>query len=161
MKSLQKICVIGAGKYGTAVANVCAQHPGIKVTLWSKSEEQVDQINNNRVNQQVFPEFRLPENISAQKDLAEAVKDSNMVNYYKVYVLRFFDVSDFCFNFDIFEALEFVLFILSGFQRTANLINHLLCGTIRRYVPQLKSAFHLLFERYSQFHLLPSSCPPP
>ena len=63
--------VIGAGAWGTAVAKVIAEK-GYEVVIWSLEEETRDNINIRRENTRYLPGFKLPENLTATSDIAEA-----------------------------------------------------------------------------------------
>lgn len=64
-----KVGVIGAGAMGTAVSQTIA--PNAKVLLYARREEICNDINENRVNSQYFPNVKLHENIVAVNDLNE------------------------------------------------------------------------------------------
>lgn len=68
----QKITVLGAGRWGTAVASLLAQN-GHQVTLWCFEPEVAYDINHTHINRQYFPEFTLNHNITACTDLAQAI----------------------------------------------------------------------------------------
>lgn len=61
--------VIGAGAMGTAVAQTVS--PNANVLLYARREEICNDINNNNVNSQYFPNVKLHENIVAVSDLNE------------------------------------------------------------------------------------------
>mgnify|MGYP001820439303 FL=1 len=66
-----QVAVIGAGSWGTAVANlVAAKQP---VTLWARRPELADAINTSRENPDYLPEYELSQNIAATSDLGEAL----------------------------------------------------------------------------------------
>ena len=68
--------VIGAGAMGTAVAQTVA--PNANVLLYARREEICNDINNNNVNSQYFPNVKLHENISAVCNLDD-LKDVEAV----------------------------------------------------------------------------------
>lgn len=72
--SLEKITVLGAGSWGTALGIVLADN-GHNVRLWSYNEEQVNEINNLKTNENYLPGIQLQENIRAYVDLQTALKD--------------------------------------------------------------------------------------
>lgn len=66
-----QIAVIGAGSWGTAVANlVAAKQP---VTLWARRPELADNINTRRENPDYLPNYELSGNITATSGLEETV----------------------------------------------------------------------------------------
>jgi len=63
--------VIGAGAWGTAVAKVIADK-GKDVVIWSLEEDNRDDINLRHENSHYLPGVKLPENLTATSDIAEA-----------------------------------------------------------------------------------------
>lgn len=68
------IGVLGAGSWGTALAKVLHEN-GHKVTLWSRNQEQVKEINQHHTNKKYLPETLLPEGIVATTDLKQTVNN--------------------------------------------------------------------------------------
>ncbi|MBR9699016.1 NAD(P)-dependent glycerol-3-phosphate dehydrogenase [Candidatus Woesearchaeota archaeon] len=70
------ISVIGAGTWGTTLANVLAENnPDEQIMLWAREKEVVDFINNENKNILFLPEIRLAKNIKATANIEEAVAD--------------------------------------------------------------------------------------
>jgi glycerol-3-phosphate dehydrogenase (NAD(P)+) len=67
----QKIGVIGAGAWGTALALIAAR-AGRSVTLWARETEVVESIRRSGHNTQFLPDIALPSTIAATGDLATA-----------------------------------------------------------------------------------------
>lgn len=75
---MEKMCVIGAGSWGSALAlSLCKN--GYQVEMWSRNEEQVRQINENRENTDFLPGVIFPDSIKLSTDLESVVKDSKIV----------------------------------------------------------------------------------
>ncbi|GAB6990324.1 NAD(P)H-dependent glycerol-3-phosphate dehydrogenase [Paenibacillus pini] len=73
-----KVAVLVAGSWGTALASVLASnHPN--VVIWSRNEEQVQEINLKHMNSRYLPKVKLPESLKATSNLEEAVKDAMAV----------------------------------------------------------------------------------
>ncbi len=68
-----KICVLGGGAWGTALANSLALRDG-QVLQWCRSQETVDEINNSCTNSKYLGEIILSENLLATTDIASACK---------------------------------------------------------------------------------------
>jgi glycerol-3-phosphate dehydrogenase (NAD(P)+) len=68
----EKVAVIGAGSWGTALAMVLADN-GHQVLLWSHNEGQVKEINESHTNKKYLPEIKLPESIIGYALLGEAL----------------------------------------------------------------------------------------
>lgn len=66
------VAVMGAGAWGTALAKVLAD-AGSEVRLWARRSEIAEQINATRHNPDHLPEVRLPHQVRATADAAEAL----------------------------------------------------------------------------------------
>eukprot|EP01033_Poteriospumella_lacustris_P003022 gene3022-2212_t len=74
----QSVAVIGAGAFGTAMAQVVA-NCGHYARIFARKEEVVKSINENHINPHYLSEFTLSENITATSSLAEAVEGVSFV----------------------------------------------------------------------------------
>lgn len=73
-----KITVIGAGSWGTALANLLANN-GKNVEIYARDEEVVRTINQQNYNFKYFPEIKLNSNLIAVNDLEKALAGSDLV----------------------------------------------------------------------------------
>lgn len=73
-----KVTVLVAGSWGTALACVLADN-GQDVKLWTRGQEQADEINTQRSNRKYLKETKLPEGLTATTDLAAALGDADAV----------------------------------------------------------------------------------
>jgi glycerol-3-phosphate dehydrogenase (NAD(P)+) len=73
-----RIGVIGAGSWGTALANLLAQK-GFPVDLWAFEKEVKEQIRDKRENQIFLPGIHLSDNILPTNDLASVVADKDFL----------------------------------------------------------------------------------
>ena len=73
-----KICVIGAGAWGTALANLLHQNQH-HVTLWGHDPRGLDEIRRNRRNERYLPGIDLPRDLQLESDLERAVKEAACV----------------------------------------------------------------------------------
>jgi glycerol-3-phosphate dehydrogenase (NAD(P)+) len=73
MPPIQRIAVIGAGAWGTALAKHLADK-GLVVTLWAYEREVLDSITLKRENQLFLPGVTLPASLTITNVLAEAVE---------------------------------------------------------------------------------------
>ncbi len=72
----QKMVVLGAGGWGTALAVTLAQtHAG--VTLWARREDLAAELRSSRTNSAYLPEVSLPANVSITSDLSAAVEGAD------------------------------------------------------------------------------------
>lgn len=67
-----KIAVLGAGSWGSALASVLFEN-GHTVSIWTRDNDQKEEINNQHTNKKYLPQFSFPEDIWATTDLKEAV----------------------------------------------------------------------------------------
>lgn len=74
---MEKVCVLGAGSWGTAQALVLHQN-GFRTAIWGKTDE-VALITADRENRRYLPGLALPEEIIITANLAEAIEDARMV----------------------------------------------------------------------------------
>ena len=74
---MQRVGVVGAGAWGTALAAM-ARRAGRDVVLWAREEEVVESINSRHINDIFLPDVPLDETIHASNDYAETV-DADLV----------------------------------------------------------------------------------
>jgi len=72
------ISVIGAGSWGTTLANLLAEK-GHHVTLWAFEKEIADGIRRTRINQLYLPGVTLSEKLVVTEDIHEAVKNAHYI----------------------------------------------------------------------------------
>lgn len=75
--TMEKVTVLGAGSWGTALSIVLADN-GHDVCLWSHRVEQVDHINKTRKNDP-YLDVLLPNNITAYSSMKQAVQDTTAI----------------------------------------------------------------------------------
>lgn len=75
---MKKVCVLGAGSWGTALAMVLSENSE-NVSLWTKCKNQVKEINEERTNSKYLKGIKVPENIYCTVDIEDAVKDSEII----------------------------------------------------------------------------------
>jgi glycerol-3-phosphate dehydrogenase (NAD(P)+) len=78
MKNPQNISVIGAGSWGSALAQLLSTR-GLPVTLWAHEPEQVDEINTRHTNELFLPGVTLAPNIRATADMTDAARADFLV----------------------------------------------------------------------------------
>lgn len=76
--SNEVIAVLGAGSWGTALANVAAEN-GHDVRLWTYKPAQVAEINEQHRNSQYLGDNPLHEGVIATADMTESVRDATIV----------------------------------------------------------------------------------
>ncbi|MGN7386637.1 NAD(P)H-dependent glycerol-3-phosphate dehydrogenase [Sporosarcina sp. SAFN-015] len=75
---MERVSVIGAGSWGTAIAFVLAEN-GHDCLLWTRRAEQAAEINDQHTNASYLPGITLPANLKAISDLEAAVNHSDMI----------------------------------------------------------------------------------
>ena len=73
-----KIAVVGAGSWGTAIADLLA-YKGYQVDLWVFEKEVRDHIEKFHENKLFLPDHMLAPNLSSSNDLAGVVSDKNLI----------------------------------------------------------------------------------
>lgn len=73
-----KVCVIGAGSWGTALASV-ARRAGRETAIWGRDQATVEAINTRHENPKYLPGIKLPDGIQATTDMVEALKGAEAV----------------------------------------------------------------------------------
>lgn len=74
----EKVTVLVAGSWGTALAFVLAEN-GHRTVLWTRSEQQAAEINEQHTNHKYLPGVRLPDHLKATSDMQEALQDASAV----------------------------------------------------------------------------------
>ena len=72
------IAVLGGGSFGTALADISATN-GHSVKLWMRDPQQVRSINEDHINARYLPEYTIHPSVTADSDLAEVIKDADIV----------------------------------------------------------------------------------
>lgn len=74
---MKKVCVLGAGSWGTAQALLLSDNID-KVVLWGRREDGIETIREERENRRFLPGVRLPFNIEISDNMAYALKDADL-----------------------------------------------------------------------------------
>ncbi len=72
----QKIGVIGAGSWGTALATVLSEKEN-DITVWARNEKQAGDMAAHRENRKYLPGIKLRENITITNEIDKAVRDAD------------------------------------------------------------------------------------
>ena len=78
MKEALKIAVLGGGSFGTTICNLIAES-GARPTLWLRSQERADEINQQHKNSYYLADFKLNPHVEATTDIKQAVIDAHIV----------------------------------------------------------------------------------
>ncbi|MFH0868343.1 MAG: NAD(P)H-dependent glycerol-3-phosphate dehydrogenase [Candidatus Woesearchaeota archaeon] len=75
---MKKVSVIGAGSWGTTLAILIAEN-GYDVTLWSREDDTVQSINNDRENKRFLPNVKTPSNLHAESSIEKAASNADVI----------------------------------------------------------------------------------
>lgn len=75
---MSKIAFIGAGSFGTALAMLLAKK-GEEVSIYARDEKVVNDINKNKRNTKYMKDLIIPDNVTAYRDIKEAVNFADFV----------------------------------------------------------------------------------
>ncbi|KOY83062.1 NAD(P)H-dependent glycerol-3-phosphate dehydrogenase [Lysinibacillus macroides] len=75
---MEKVCVLGAGSWGTALAMVLAEN-GHDTLVWTHRAEQAEEINSLHTNKKYLPDTVLPTNLHATSDIAKAAAHAETI----------------------------------------------------------------------------------
>ena len=73
-----KIGLFGTGAYGMALSSILV-HNKCEVTMWTKFEEEKENLEKTRKNEKLIPNFKLDENIKITTDVEECLKDKDLL----------------------------------------------------------------------------------
>ncbi|WP_125981110.1 NAD(P)H-dependent glycerol-3-phosphate dehydrogenase [Loigolactobacillus iwatensis] len=74
----EKIAVLGAGSWGTVLANLLTEN-GHQVSLWANKEKLVTEINQEHTNVHYLPTFKINPKVIATLSLATALQDVDLI----------------------------------------------------------------------------------
>ena len=72
-----RVCVLGAGSWGTTVASLAARNG--PVLLWARNAATAREVNEARTNTRYLPGARLPRGLRATDSIEEAVRDADVI----------------------------------------------------------------------------------
>ena len=75
---MSKVCVLGAGSWGTALASVLDEN-GHEVLIWARRQDQVDEINNKNTNEKYLPGVKLSESLKASSRIDQVVGGAEFI----------------------------------------------------------------------------------
>jgi glycerol-3-phosphate dehydrogenase (NAD(P)+) len=129
----KKICILGAGAWGTAMAKIIAEK-GFPVELWSYEKEVADEINRDRRNSRYLEGVALPTHIRATTDIIKAVQDKEFL-LFAVPSLYIIDITKKILQIpDIIEGKMQIGVLTKGFIRTKN-GTKLITEALENYLP--------------------------
>ena len=73
------IAIIGTGAYGIALALMFYKNKENKIKMWTKFKEEKERILENRLNEKVLPNVKIPEDILISNNFKEVITDANLI----------------------------------------------------------------------------------
>ncbi|CQR46700.1 Glycerol-3-phosphate dehydrogenase [NAD(P)+] [Paraliobacillus sp. PM-2] len=104
---MEKIAVLGAGSWGTALAMVLKDN-GHDVRLWTHNQSHADEINQTHANKDYLPNITLPKDLKAYTSLKEVLQDVSTI----VFVLPTEAIREVCQK--VSEVLDHHVTIIHG-----------------------------------------------
>lgn len=74
----QKVAVLGAGSWGTALAKVLAEN-GHEVRIWGNNPEQIEEINQYHTNRHFLPDVQIPARVKGALTLEACIEQADAV----------------------------------------------------------------------------------
>ena len=84
------LSVIGAGSYGTALAQSTASK-GLPVMLWSRNKESALKMQQERTNDKYLPSVHFEDSLVVTSDLEQAIKASKNIRLEFLYYIIYLD----------------------------------------------------------------------
>ena len=75
---MEKICVLGAGSWGTALAALLAKNNN-QVSLWGRAEDGIEVMAECRENRRFLPGITIPETVSPMTDMPAAIEGADFL----------------------------------------------------------------------------------
>ena len=116
-KMKNKVCVLGSGAWGTALADILANN-GYQTFIYGVIKEEIDEINNSHSNSKYYPNgYFINPTIKATLDINEAIKDSFIV----VLAVPSFAIVDTINKIkDLIEEDTIIVNVAKGFDKQTN-----------------------------------------
>ena len=73
-----KIGLFGTGAYGMAISSILIDNH-CEVTMWTKIEEEKNELEKTRMNEKRLPGFRLDDSIKITTNVEECIKDKDLL----------------------------------------------------------------------------------
>lgn len=72
------VTILGAGAYGIALSAMFLKN-NCNITMWTNSEESKLQLENERSNNKVLPNYKIDDNIKFSTNLEDSIKNANLI----------------------------------------------------------------------------------
>ena len=73
-----KVGIFGTGAYGMALSSVLSSNQ-CEITMWTKFEDEKNNLENTRMNEKLLPNFKLDESVKITNNVEECIKDKDLL----------------------------------------------------------------------------------
>lgn len=117
-----KIGLFGCGAYGMALSSIMIDN-NCDITMWTKFEDEKIQLEKNRSNEKLIPNFKISEKIKITTDVHETIKDKDLL----VIAIPAAFIDDLCKMMQPFIKNDHILIATKGIeQETGLFINEII-----------------------------------
>lgn len=122
-----KVGLFGTGAYGLALASILEENK-IDVTMWTKFEEEKDNLIKNRGNDDLIKDFRLSSKIKVTTEVSECAKDKELL----IIAIPVTFVRDLCIELNYcFQKNQHICIASKGIeQKTGLFVHEIICQSI-------------------------------
>lgn len=115
-----KVGLFGTGAYGMALASILEEN-NIEVTMWTKFEEEKNNLIKNRGNDALIKDFQLSSNIKVTTDVLECVQDKELL----IIAIPVAFVRDLCLELNhYFQKNQHICIASKGIEQQTGLFIH-------------------------------------
>ena len=73
-----KVGIFGTGAYGMALSSILSSNQ-CEITMWTKFEDEKNNLETTRMNEKLLPNFKLDENIRITNSVEDCIKDKELL----------------------------------------------------------------------------------
>lgn len=117
-----RIGLFGTGAYGMALSSILT-HNKCEVTMWTKFEDEKENLEKTRKNEQLIPNFKISDNIVITTNIEECIKDKDLL----IIAIPAAFVNDLCISMKPFINNNHIIIATKGIEQGTGLfINEIL-----------------------------------
>ncbi len=117
-----KVGLFGTGAYGMALSSILV-HNGCEVTMWTKFEEEKDNLIKTRGNEKLIPNFKIDDSIIVTTNIEECIKDKELL----IVAIPAAFVNDLCISMKPYVDNNHIIIATKGIEQGTGLfINEIL-----------------------------------
>lgn len=111
-----KVGIFGTGAYGMALSSILSSNQ-CKITMWTKFEEEKENLEKTRMNEKLLPNFKLDENVNITNSVEECIKDKDLL----IIAIPAAFVSDLCNNMAPYIKDNHIIIATKGIEQGTGL----------------------------------------